>query len=234
MGELITINNENLANYVMFKIDKSENSFTVEELNRIDEVVIDYQEEKDSNFIFLKELLKLEALKSLTIRHAFIYNDDFNVLLQLDNLNSITFEDCEFENADLIASLKLKSLAIYNCKFNNYLFINLLENLEELTLVNARFDMRLINNLNKLRYLQISYSTILDNVEIKIESIEELYMDNTNIGLFEFLNSLPNLKRLSIDDKQYNKNKELFEALKSKGVLVMDENMVEVGDINEV
>ena len=43
METIIHIENENLANYIMFKLDKIDNGFTEEELNQITEVVIDYQ-----------------------------------------------------------------------------------------------------------------------------------------------------------------------------------------------
>ena len=52
MEEKIKIENENLANYVMFKLDKLDNEFTEQELNQITEVVLDYNESRESSFIF--------------------------------------------------------------------------------------------------------------------------------------------------------------------------------------
>ena len=77
-----------------------------EELNKITEVVIDYSNETDSSFVFLEELLKLKNLKTITLRNGFIFNDNYNIFLKLNNLFGLIFENCEFENADLIASLK--------------------------------------------------------------------------------------------------------------------------------
>ena len=65
METTINIENENLANYIMFKLDKVENGFTEQELNQIFEVVIDYNNEIDSSFVFLEELTKLKSIKVL-------------------------------------------------------------------------------------------------------------------------------------------------------------------------
>ena len=111
MKEIIYIENENLANYIMFKLDKIDNGFTEEELNEIIEVVIDYNNEADSSFVFLEELRKLKNLKAITLRNGFIFNDNYNIFLKLSNLTEFVFENCEFENAALIASLKLNSLS---------------------------------------------------------------------------------------------------------------------------
>lgn len=228
MDSNIIIENENLADYIMFKLDKIDNGFTMEELDQITEVVIDFKEEESSAAVF-EELLKLRKLNSIILRNVFIFNDDFKTLLALPELNDVTFENCEFEDADLISSLNLKSLSLVNDKINSYTFVNLFKSLEELTIVNGNIEISKINELQDLKYLQISYSNINDDSSINITSLEELYIDNTNINSFEFLNSLSNLKRLSIDEKQYNSNKELFSNLENKGILVLNENMTSFG-----
>lgn len=232
MENIINIENENLANYIMFKLDKLDNGFTELELNQITEVVIDYNDEVDSSFSFLEELLKLKNLKAITLRNGYIFNNNFNIFLNLNTLSDFTFENCEFENADLIASLKLKSLSLINCKIENYAFISIFESLEQITIINGTIEFGKINILKKLKYLQVSYSNIIDNIELSINTLEELYIDNTNISSFSFLNSLSNLKRLSIDEKQYNINKNLFDKLINNNILVLNENMVEFGGEN--
>ena len=235
MGTIINIENENLANYIMFKLNKVDNGFTEEGLNEIIEVVIDYNNETDSSFVFLEELLKLKNLKTITLRNGYIFNDNYNIFLNLNNLSEFVFENCEFENADLIASLKLKSLSLINCKIESYSFVNVLEDLDELSIINGTIEIEKLNVLKHLKYLQISYSNIIDNKDLNINTLEELYIDNTNINNFNFLNSLLNLKRISIDEKQYNSNKELFNNLIKRNILVLNENMVEFGgDNNEI
>ena len=232
METIINIENENLANYIMFKLDKIDNGFTEEELNNITEIVIDYNNESDSSFVFLEELSKLKNLKTITLRNGYIFNDNYNIFLNLNNLSEFVFENCEFENADLIASIKLNALSLINCKIESYTFINVLEKLEELTIINGQIEIEKINMLKNLKYLQLSYSNMTDNAILNINTLEELYIDNTNINNFEFLNNLLNLKRVSIDETQYNNNKELFNNLIKRNVLVLNENMVEFGGEN--
>lgn len=235
MEAIINIENENLANYIMFKLDKIDNGFTEEELNKITEVVIDYNNETDSSFVFLEELSKLKNLKTITLRNGHIFNDNYNIFLNLNNLSEFVFENCEFENTDLIALLKLKALSLINCKIESYAFINIFEALEELTIINGTIEIERINLLKKLKYLQLSYSNIIENADININTLEELYIDNTNINNFNFLNNLINLKRISIDEKQYNNNKNIFDNLIKNNILVLNENMVEFGgESNEI
>lgn len=224
---MININNENLANYIMFKLDKLENEFTDQELDKITEIIINYDYENDSSFVFLEELLKLKKLQFITLRNGYVFDDNFHIFLELKDLVELTFENCEFEYADKIASLSLKSLSLINCKIESYSFINILNNLSELTIVNGEVETIKINTLSNLRYLQLSYSNIIGNEGINILSLEELYIDNTNLNNFNFLYNLPNLKKISIDEKQYNNNKELFDHFIKNNILVLNENMVE-------
>ena len=235
MKSYITIKNENIANYVMFILDKLDNKFTEEELNTITEITIDYEEILENNSI-LKELLLFRNLNTLNLRNAFIYNDDYNYLLNLEKLNNLYLDRCKFENADLIASLKLKSLSLINCEINNYLFVNLLTELEELTIINGEVDIDNINKLTKLNYLQLSYSNILGNeLVIKLDNLKELYVDNTNIRNLTFTNNLLNLNRLSIDEFQYKYNNEFIKQLRNRNISIYNENMVEfLGDNYEV
>ena len=132
MIDVIQINNVNLADIIMFKLDKIDNEFTQEELNQITEIVIDLSMEDDSVFVILKEVIKLKQLQLITIRNASFENDDFSYLLQLTNLKGIVFENCEFENADLIASLFVQSLSLINCNIANYSFVNVIPILVEI------------------------------------------------------------------------------------------------------
>ena len=235
MDTTIKIDNENLANYVMFKLNKSGNKFTQEELNEIFEIVIDYRDEDDSSFVFLEELKKFNNLKSITLRYGFIHDDNYNIFSCLKNLSEIVFDNCKFEDADLIASLNINALSLINCDIRSYDFIDSFDDLRELTIVSGNVKFSKINNLNKLRYLQLSYSNIInlfDNSILNIDSIEELYIDNTNINDFSFLNNMSKLKKVSIDAKQYENNKKIFNNLIKKNILVYNENMVLFGSEN--
>ena len=89
--------------------------------------------------------------------------------------------------------------------------------------------MNRINMLKNLKYLQLSYSNIIDNNYLNLDKIEELYIDNTNINKFDFLNKFKNLRIVSIDKNQYYNNKDFFDNLSKNNVLVLEENMIEFG-----
>lgn len=62
---MIKLNNENLTNYVEFKLDKLDNNFTEEELLKIEEVVIDFKVETDSIKNILGDVLKLKNIEEI-------------------------------------------------------------------------------------------------------------------------------------------------------------------------
>lgn len=231
MNEQIIINNKNIADYVMFKLDKLENTFNNYELAKINELTL--EDIQNNNILPFDDILLFQNLNSLNIKNYYIYNDDYNYLLKLTKLENISFENCEFENANLIASLQLKSLSLINCKINNYSFISILKTLEQLSLINGTIDINTINTLINLNYLQLSYSKILDpNTNINLQKLKELYIDNTNIIDLTFINNLNSLKRLSIDENQFKTNRILIHNIIAKNIIVLNENMTEFGDGN--
>lgn len=234
MEDKIILKSNNLSNYVMLFLDKIENEFSREELNKINEITVDFQEE-DKNII-LDDLLFFENLNTLNIRNGYLNNDDFKYILKLNNLNNIYFQKCNFENDNLISTLNIKSLSLVNCNVNNYVFLNLLLKLEELTIINGTIDINIINKLSKLKYLQISYSKIIDNHKnIFLKDLKELYIDNTNITDLSFVKELSSLTRLSIDKKQFDINKDLINELIKNNIKIYNEDMIRFeGDNYEV
>lgn len=227
-----------LANYIMFKLDKLENNFTQDELNLIEEITIDYNEIREEEQYFdFKNISLFSNIKSLELINFYIDKNDLEILLNMNKLTNITFEKCEFENADLISGLKIVSLSLINCNINNYHFIYIMKNLEELSIINGSIIIDGINKLNNLKYLQLSYSKILDKHKyLLLKKLKELYIDNTNIVNLNFLQYLEELERLSISKKQFVNNKKLLEELNKKKVLIKNENMVDFnfnGDVNE-
>ena len=124
-------------------------------------------------------------LETITIRNGFILNIEYNIFLKFEKLSEIIFDNYKFENADLIASLNLKSLSLINSDMQTYSFVNILKDLNQITIINGKVEMKKINLLDKLTYLQLSYFKIMDNDELDIDKIEELYTDNTYIKSFK-------------------------------------------------
>ena len=57
MENKITINNKNILNYVMFKLDKITNEFSKDELANIKELIIDYNQELTNNSNFYELII---------------------------------------------------------------------------------------------------------------------------------------------------------------------------------
>lgn len=210
----------NLSNYIMFKLNKIDNEFNEEELNKIDEVIISSEDSLADASLF-------NNLSDLTICDKFIENSFFNILFNLMNLKSINFTRCEFENADLISSLNVSNLDLVDCNINNYKFIYIMSDLVSLTVVNGEIDFDLINRLKLLKYLNVSYSDISnDRAYLKLNDLEKLYINNTSISNFSYLTNLINLKLLSVDEKQYKNNLDIINKLKKRNVDILSEGML--------
>ena len=210
----------NLSNYIMFKLNKIDNEFNEEELNKIDEVIISSEDSLYDASLF-------NNLSDLTICDKFIENSFFKILFNLKNLKSINFTRCEFENADLISSLNISNLDLVNCNINNYKFIYIMSDLVSLTVVNGEIDFDLINRLKLLKYLNVSYSDISnDRAYLKLNDLEKLYINNTSISNFSYLINLINLKLLSVDEKQYKNNLDVINKLKERNVAILSEGIL--------
>lgn len=224
--ENIKIHNKNIAEYVMFKLNKIDNVFKEEELRTITEITIEFEDECDDSI--LEEISLFKNLNNITIKNLFIYNKEFAILKSFEKLDSIDFVNCEFENADLIASLSLNSISLINCNINSYFFISALKEVEKLSIVNGQVKIGQINTLTNLKYLELSGTKIMDIKELNLNQLEELYVDNTNIDNFSFLSNLTKLKKLSIDELQYMKNISLLNVYMSKNLKIYNENIVEI------
>ena len=210
----------NLSNYIMFKLNKIDNEFNEEELNKIDEVIISSEDSLYDASLF-------NNLSDLTICDKFIENSFFKILFNLKNLKSINFTRCEFENADLISSLNVSNLDLVDCNINNYKFIYIMSDLVSLTVVNGEIDFDLINKLRLLKYLNVSYSDISnDRAYLKLNDLEKLYINNTSISNFSYLINLINLKLLSVDEKQYENNLDVINKLKERNVDILSEGIL--------
>lgn len=210
----------NLSNYIMFKLNKIDNEFSEEELNKIDEVIISSEDSLDDASLF-------NNLSDLTICDKFIENNFFKILFNLKNLKSINFTRCEFENADLISSLNVSNLDLVDCNINNYKFIYIMSDLVSLTVINGKIDFDLINKLKLLKYLNVSYSDINnDRAYLKLNDLEQLYINNTSISNFSYLINLINLKLLSVDENQYKNNLDIINKLKERNVDILSEGIL--------
>lgn len=228
---MIKIDNTDLANYIMFKLDKEDNSFSVEELGEIDEIIINpiniNGEYEKINLEVIKYFSNLKRIlfKNLTINENIITN-----LVSIEPLESIYFEKCEFENVNMLMVLKTKEIGFINCEIVDYSFVYEMKNLQSLAIVNGLVSISGVNNLKKLEYLQLSYSSMIDIETFNLPFLKELHIDNTNLMDTSNLENLTNLQRIGISEEQYVEGEKFYKNLIQKGVLVLNQNLLEFNE----
>lgn len=222
----IKIESRSLNNYLTYKLDKLEEVYTEEELSTVDELVIDNDENLD--ITVLKYFINLETLE---IRNMTIDNDTLNIILSLKKLKDLKFQLCEIENSNLLKEIKLLGLHLDCSKIDDYSFVYEMTELESLTLTGlSNLDIDKLNKLINLKYLNISHTQCTDDV-LNIESLEELYIDSSNIKDINFTLNLPNLKTLSLSKEQYENKKEIINKLKSKNIEILDYSIMLLGEM---
>lgn len=233
---MVTIDNRELANYLMFKLDKLENAFSKEELEQVEELVLNPCDINEEYHELDLDILKyFKNLKNISFSNLLITDFDFENLYKMPNLTSLNFDKCTFENINKITSLNLLELSIINCDIEDFSFIYGLNTLKSLSIINGNLSLSKINNLKNLVFLEISSSSVTDIEKLSLPLLEELYIDETNINNLDIVFDLSNLKRLGLSRKQYENNKSIIDVLQNKNVELLNDGIVpfEERDIND-
>ena len=232
---MIKFENKQLEKYLMFKLDKQEKIFSEEELSEVEELVLNpVNINGEYNEIDLDIIEYFTNLKRILFINLKIPEKIIEKLSTIKSLESIYFERCDFENISLLTKLNIKEIEFVNCALVDYSFLYNMNELKLLSIVNGVVSIEGINKLKKLQYLQLSYSTILDIDAIDLPYLKELHIDNTNIYDVSIISELYGLERLSISEEQYIENKDYYSNLSKKGIIVLNENMVEFNEESEI
>lgn len=233
---MITIDNSELANYLMFKLDKLENAFSEEELEQIEELVLNpYDIDEEYHELNLDILKYFKNLKTISFSNLLITDFDFENLYTMPNLTSLNFDKCTFENINKITSLDLLELSIINCDIEDFSFIYDLNTLKSLSVINGNLSLSKINNLQNLVFLEISSSSVTDIEKLSLPLLEELYIDKTDINNLDIVTALSKLKKLGLSREQYENNRSIIEVLQKRNVELLNDGIVpfEERDIND-
>ena len=145
---MIKIDNTDLANYIMFKLDKEDNSFSVEELGEIDEIIINpININGEYEKINLEVIKYFSNLKRILFKNLTINENIITDLVSIKPLESIYFEKCEFENVNMLMVLKTKEIGFINCEIVDYSFVYEMKNLQSLAIVNGLVSISGVTNL---------------------------------------------------------------------------------------
>ena len=224
---MVTIDNKELANYLMFKLDKLENAFSEEELEQVEELVLNpYDINEEYHELDLDILKYFKNLKTISFSNLLITDLDFENLYKMPNLTSLNFDKCTFENINKITSLNLLELSIINCDIEDFSFVYDLNTLKSLSIINGNLSLSNINNLKDLVFLEISSSSVTDIEKLSLPLLEELYIDKTNINNLDIVIDLPNLKKLGLSSEQYENNKSIIETLQKRNVKLLNDGIV--------
>lgn len=222
----IKFNSEQLTNYIGFKLDVLENEFTIEQLNSLKELVIDYEYNLE-----LDVLKYFSGLETLEIRNFNIDENTINSILSMKNLSNLSFQLCTFETTNNFDKLNLKELHLDCCKMNDYSFVFSMQNLERLTLSGQEnLDILKVNTLVNLKYLNISHTKCSNDV-LNLKSLEELFIDGSNIINLNFVFELPNLKVLSLSQEQYDGKEDIIEKIKNRNIEIYDYSIMLLGEL---
>lgn len=226
MSKIINIKDEQLLKYISWQISGDE--ITEKALESVKSLVMAFNCEYDPNSYWIDDLTHLKNLRSLTIRFDTVHDYYFDAFKKLDKLDDVTFDNCCISSPELAADLNLRSLSFWNCHVYDTSFVTKLTGLHSLTLVNENVDIEVINTLKKLRYLNITASKLPLPCNLSIHSLENLHIEDSNIKDLSFVESLPRLESLSIDESQYDANKNLVKLLVKKDVDVLLDGFVSI------
>lgn len=233
---MIEIKNEKLKNAIQNSLGIIKDSFEVEELNSVYDIIID-PVGFDNNYVPIDfdEVLYLKNLKSISIFNFYFNMTTLHKLNEFKYLQSIEFYNCDFENILPLATLKINKLKFNNCNIGDIKFINNISTLRELSLENLDdIDLNDIVILDNLKFLSLQNTKVMNSNRLVVcKDIEFLRIDNTGIVNLMFLSKLKVLKKVVISRVQGLVNRNQIEYLLNNGLNIVDELNQDIGDYNE-
>lgn len=226
---MIKFGNKSLESFIQFKLNKTNNNFTVKELKSIKTLDLNPIDIDSSyNKVNLEDLKYFPNLKYLTISNMHVDIASFAFILRLEHLVSLTFINSTFQDLSILSNFKLEHIGFINSNLEDLGIINRVKSLKELTLINYKdIDLSYFINLNLIS-LELSNSTVKNENGIgELSNLSKLIVCNTNIMNLNFLNKLKKLKELYITKTQYIANKIIINNLvKNKVSVYIDNNIL--------
>ena len=211
------IKNNELNEYIKFKLEKEE--YKVEDLSKIDEIVLDSQNiAGDYNKVYFDEIKMFPNIKKITIRNMGISSKNMELLKKI---KEVEFENCEL--CDLYKLEEAEQLIIINSEVESIEEIEQLKNLKDLQLINIKFEqydvLKKLANLEKLTIKNIE-GFLMSNIDfelpIKYLSIEKI--PELNIAI---ISKYKSLETLSVDRKEAKQWEKELNDLKKNGMRIL-------------
>jgi len=230
---MMQIKNKKLINSIQNSLGLIKETFELEELNKVEDIIIDPVGFDNSYVpIDFDEVLCLKNLRNISVFNFYFNLATLQKINELKNLESLEFYNCDFETILPLAILNIKKLKFNNCHIGDIKFINNIDTLIELSLENLdEIDLNDIVILDKLKFLSLYNTKIMNSSRLVIcKDLEFLRIDKTGIVNIMFLSKLTCLKKVVISKIQSLINRNQVEYLLGKGLNIVDELNQRVGD----
>lgn len=227
---MISLKNKNVAELVGLQLDKIDNSFSEEELNKVTELVYDtYTINNEVLEDDLSDLKYFKSLKKLYLIHVDVEKDTAKSIFILPSLENLSFDKVNFYYPEFISNLKLKKIAFINTNLEDFSFLKDMNNLEKIEIIGAKeIDLEIFKSIGSLKELDLEYCNISNLESIyKLSRLEGIIVNNTNIEKLDFLQDFDYLKYVGLDRKQIENNKKIIQKLKDKNITILIDGLIE-------
>ena len=203
------IYNENLIKSLQILLNKKEEKFTEDYFMKISCLAFSKMNKDGKQIYLIDELLNFKNLKNLSIVNSRISLQDIMILINLEQIEDITFNHCFFEK-DAQNALnyikKLKKLSLKNCFLNDYsrMFNEMdLISLEIIFPYNEQvIEIDDLKNMVNLQYLTLEGCNIQNETNFKkLQKLEQLYLISTEVRELSFINEMANLNKIYLSPK---------------------------------
>jgi len=158
--------------------------------------------------IDLKEIVKLENLKTLSLKYFEINDEVIESINNLKYLYKIEFYMCEFKTCKQLNN-NINDITIYCCSNFEYDILRSSTNIESLELTNSGLvDLNELQHCKKIKALRIRDCSLISLPKISnLVTLEYLYLNNINLELDFDIGLMHELKFISFSGSK-NPNKE--------------------------
>ena len=204
---MIEIKNKDLQFFLETFLNKPIKDFTNEDLDKFNMLVYDVNPKENNRVVIMDDISLFKNVKRVIVTSGLVSNKNIQ-LLKDKNVSSLLFKRCAFEDDKALSSLTdLKSLELIGSYNEDYTFLNNMNNLEFLAIVNpyteTPIDITSLDGKSNLNEF-ILQRCILDNFSSlsKCSNVEYLNVLWSVITeeVVPIVNKMKNLKELFISE----------------------------------
>lgn len=219
---------QNLNTYLQIKLNKTDNSFTKNDLANIKQLEIDANDLNEYQLYEAKILNDFINLEEIIFKNISLDETWINEILKLEKLTSIRFEFSYIDSIKKLIKLRLKKIEFIDSVCHDLEEINNFKALNSISFIGMELgSLNILKNMPNLLEVKLSSSKFKDeNILRTLDRIENLAIDHTHIKDLDFINNHINLKRLSLSKNQIEANKKLIDDLIYLNIEVYEDTVI--------